>query len=82
METKLTLRLDEEIIKSAKKYARENRTSVSKMVANFLNSLKSLEEEVYPISPIIKELSGIIPPEMDIASLIAEYPAHLQEKHR
>ena len=82
METKLTLRLDEEIIKSAKIYAKKNKISVSKMVSNYLNSLTSSEKETYPISPIVKELSGIISPEIDTSSLIDEYHVHLQEKHR
>ena len=82
METKLTLRLDEEIIKSAKKYAKKNKISVSKMVSGYLQALTDPDEEIYSISPIVKELSGIIPPEIDTSSLVDEYHAHLQEKHR
>ena len=82
METKLTLRIDEEIIQSAKIYAKKNKTSVSKIVSNYLNSLTHLEKKDYPISPIIKELSGIIPSDVDISGLIPEYYSYLQEKHK
>ena len=82
METKLTLRLDEEIIRSAKAYAKENRTSVSRIVANYLSSLTRQEKSDLRISPIVKELSGIIPPDVDTSILIDEYHSYLQEKHR
>ena len=82
METKLTLRLDEEIIRSAKNYAKKNRTSVSKLVSGYLSSLTYSKKTAYTISPIVKELSGIIPSEIDTAKLIDEYHQHLQEKHK
>lgn len=82
METKLTLRLDEEIIQSAKIYAKKNKTSVSKMVSNYLNSLTHLEKTNHAISPIVKELSGIIPSEIDTSKLTDEYHSHLQEKYK
>jgi hypothetical protein len=82
LETKLTLRLDEEIIRSAKTYAKENKTSVSRIVANYLSSLTRQGKPDLKISPIVKELSGIIPPDIDTSILIDEYHSHLQEKHR
>ena len=81
METKLTLRIDEEIIRSAKTYAQKNRTSVSKMVSEYLRSLTDKGGSHYTISPIVKELSGIIPSEIDTEELIDEYHVHLQKKH-
>jgi hypothetical protein len=82
MEAKLTLRLDEEIIKSAKNYAKKNRTSVSKLVSSYLSSLTYPEKSAYTISPIVKEISGIITSEIDTARLVDEYHQHLQEKYK
>ncbi|MDR1506403.1 MAG: DUF6364 family protein [Treponema sp.] len=60
METKLTLKLDQTVIKSAKKYAENNNRSLSKLVEDFFKNLSSenIREEEYP--PLIKKLSGII----------------------
>jgi hypothetical protein len=60
METKLTLKLDQTVIKSAKKYAENNNRSLSKLVEDFFKNLSSenIWEEEYP--PLIKKLSGII----------------------
>jgi hypothetical protein len=60
METKLTLKLDQTVIKSAKKYAENNNRSLSKLVEDYFKNLSSenIQEEEYP--PLIKKLSGII----------------------
>jgi hypothetical protein len=60
MEAKLTLKLDQAVIKSAKKYAKNNNRSLSKLVENYFKNLSSenIQEEEYP--PLIKKLSGII----------------------
>jgi hypothetical protein len=41
METKLTLSLDKEIIEQAKKYAKQQKTSLSKIVENYFYYLTS-----------------------------------------
>jgi hypothetical protein len=60
METKLTLRLDQKVINSAKKYARNNNRSLSKLVEDYFKNLLSenTREEEYP--PLVQKLSGII----------------------
>ena len=60
METKLTLKLDQTVIKSAKKYAENENRSLSKLVEDYFKNLLSenIREEEYP--PLIKKLSGII----------------------
>jgi hypothetical protein len=82
MGTKLTLRLDDEIIRSAKNYAKEHKTSISRMVAAYLSSLTLRKESKASISPIVKEISGIIPEETDIQSLVDEYRFHLEKKYK
>jgi hypothetical protein len=60
MDTKLTLKLDQVAINSAKKYAQNNNRSLSKLVEDYFKnlSLENIWEEEYP--PLIKKLSGII----------------------
>jgi hypothetical protein len=60
METKLTLKLDQMVINSAKKYAENNNRSLSKLVEGYFKNLSSedIRESEYP--PLIKKLSGII----------------------
>jgi len=60
MSSKLTLSIDREVIEYAKKYAKDNYISLSKMIEMYLRSLlekSSLEKT--KISPITKELSNL-----------------------
>lgn len=55
MDTKLTLKLDQEIIEKAKHYASEKKISLSRIVENYLNSLTSdKENNDIQISPFVK----------------------------
>jgi hypothetical protein len=60
MNSKLTLKLDQAAINSAKKYAENNNRSLSKLAEDYFKNLSSenIQEEEYP--PLIKKLSGII----------------------
>ena len=64
METKLTLKLDQKVIKSAKIYAESNKKSLSKLVEDFFRSLVSENSPPgeYPpyYPPLIEKLSGVI----------------------
>jgi hypothetical protein len=60
METKLTLKLDQAVIKSAKKYAENNNRSLSKLVEDFFRNLSSEDIPIEKYPPLIKKLSGII----------------------
>ena len=59
MNTKLTLRLDNELIKSAKSQASIMGKSVSQMVADYFYVLdkKSVKKSI-PLTPIVKSLKG------------------------
>lgn len=80
MATKLTLRMDETLIETAKGEARRRGTSVSRLVADYFERLKRLgadDEETLP--PITRRLRGIA-----AGSELTEedYRRHLEEKHR
>jgi hypothetical protein len=58
METKLTLRLDEGLIKSAKKEARHRGTSLSEMVADYFRGMNSRRNTRTGLPPITASLRG------------------------
>jgi hypothetical protein len=71
METKLTLRLDQMVINSAKKYAENNHKSLSKLVEDYFKNLvyDYTPSKKYP--PLIEKLSGVIS-EKDLKKLTNE----------
>lgn len=61
MTSKLTLAMDEDVVKRAKKYARQRNLSLSKLVEYFFAALASkTEEKTMPFSPITQELAGMV----------------------
>ncbi|MCQ2595794.1 MAG: DUF6364 family protein [Treponemataceae bacterium] len=61
MDAKLTLSIDSSVISSMKGYASENNSSISSLVENFFKNLISSNNKKANISPLVQELSGIIP---------------------
>ncbi|MDQ3111339.1 MAG: DUF6364 family protein [Bacteroidota bacterium] len=80
MDTKLTLKLDQDIIEKAKEYAKSRKTSVSRLIENFLQKITT-ENEKEEITPLVKSLSGIIklPANYDHKK---EYSDYLSKKYR
>ena len=82
MNTKLTLKLDQEIIEKAKHYASEKKLSLSRIIENYLNSLTSDKtNNDIQISPFVKSLSsGIkVPADYDYKKERTDY---LEQKHK
>lgn len=82
MDTKLTLKLNQEVIEKAKLYASEKKISLSRIIENYLNSLTSGKStDDIQISPFVKSLSsGIqIPADYDYKKDRADY---LEEKYK
>ncbi|MCW2120596.1 DUF6364 family protein [Flavobacterium sp. 7A] len=82
MDTKLTLKLDQEIIEKAKQYASDKKLSLSRLIENYLNSLTSDKpNNDIQISPFVKSLSsGIsIPADYDYKKDRADY---LDQKYK
>ena len=81
MDAKLTLKLDKDIIHRAKLYAREKNSSLSSLVENYFIFLTDRNEvKVTEITPLVKELSGIIKVDENF-NLKEEYGKHLMEKY-
>lgn len=81
MNTKLTLKLDQEVIESAKKYASDQKLSLSKIVEAYLQSLISEKNiDDLKISPFVKSISTEKKsPDLDYKK---EYSNHLLEKYK
>ena len=62
MNTKLTLRLNDELIEHAKQYAKLHHTSVSQLVAEYFLQLQKIQQQVEhsPLPSITQQLSGIL----------------------
>ena len=61
MQTKLTLRIDDELIDRAKAYARRSGKSVSQLVADYLEMLSAPERnQPRPLTPIVASLRGAL----------------------
>ncbi len=79
MQTKLTLRLEDELIRKAKKYSKKTGKSVSMIVADYFEKLDvSSPEEIEGITPKVATLRGIL---KRTGAEEEEYYRHLEEKH-
>ena len=59
MQTKLTLRLDDELINRAKSYARKSGKSVSQIVAGYFSLLDAKPDRVSDeLTPLVRSLKG------------------------
>ena len=81
METKLTLRLNDNVIARAKIYAKDKRISLSKMVEAYLDSLTREKDKESSITPFIESLSGVISPPIDF-DYKNEYSDYLTNKYK
>lgn len=83
MNTKLTLSLDEKIIKQAKEFAKQRNKSLSKLIEDYLGGISSLEKSSVndDLPPITKKLAGILKdkPEIDFKKEITN---HLEKKYK
>jgi hypothetical protein len=60
MTTKLTLTIEQQVIRTAKKYAQKKGRSLSDLVENYLRTLSTPEKQKEEISPRVKRLIGSI----------------------
>jgi uncharacterized protein DUF6364 len=60
MTTKLTLTMEDSVIDSAKKYARQKGKSLSDIVENYLKSIATPEDTTEKLSPKVMKMMGVI----------------------
>lgn len=81
MDTKLTLKLNSDIIEEAKQYAKESNTSLSKLIENYLSAITSNSNNKRKVNPIVKSLTGIITLD-DKKDYRKSYTKYLVEKYK
>jgi antitoxin component of RelBE/YafQ-DinJ toxin-antitoxin module len=60
MDSKLTVRLDSNVIDRAKSYARNHNISVSRMIESYLDSVTQQKSKDIEITPLVRSLSGVV----------------------
>jgi hypothetical protein len=78
MNTKLTLRMDEAVVRKAKMEARRRGKSVSRMVAEFIESLGPRADSKGVLPPTTRSLLGVLKGR-DLSE--EDYKEHLREKY-
>lgn len=84
MDSKLTLKLNEDVIERAKKYASNKKLSLSRLIENYLDSLTREQTDEFEISPFVKSISTgkSIPADADWKTLREDYIEHLDKKYQ
>lgn len=72
--TKLTLSIEPSVVEKAKQMAKANKTSVSAMFSQFVESATAHRGQRSKLGPLTRKLSGVIelPPGKDYKDLLAE----------
>ena len=73
---KLTLRLNQQLIKQAKEYAAQHNISVSELVETYFLHLDPEKEPTH--TPLVQQLTGILPADIAVKQ---EYEEYLVEKY-
>ncbi len=81
MDKKLTLSLNQSIIKRAKIYAKANNISLSKLIESYLATLTRESKIKSEITPLVKSLSGVIEIPSDFNEKEA-YSEYVLEKYK
>lgn len=74
-ETKLTIRVQKELLENFKKFARAKDTSVTKLITAYLQRVQS--ESALNQSAIVGRLSGVMSQNVGVE----DYRQHLEEKY-
>ena len=79
MNTKLTLRLDDKLIESAKEYSAKTGKSVSRIVANLFEIIKNekIRDDI-DLPPTVRSLKGAL---KEKGVYEKDYKEHLEEKY-
>ena len=78
MNTKLTLRMDDAVIRKAKMEAKRRGKSVSRMVAEFIESIGTRPDSEKVLPPTTASLVGILKGKENSED---DYKVHLREKY-
>jgi hypothetical protein len=74
--TKLTVRIPRDVLEGAKRYARENRTTLTRLVSEYLRQLTA-QNDPLANAPIVQRLSGTL----SQAVSVEDYREYLERKY-
>jgi hypothetical protein len=77
MQTKLTVRVDQRWLESAKSYASRHGTTLTKLISDYLEALSGADN-LQSDAPILRRLSGILPADVKVD----EHRGYLADKYR
>lgn len=81
MSAKLTLQIDEQVIKSAKIFAKDHQVSLSKLAENYFKALVQREGKPAQHTPgVVGELAGILK-NKDVEYSKDDYIDYLEDKY-
>lgn len=74
---RLNITLDHETAERARRYTKRHKTSISRLVSEFLAQLPDAEQAKYELTPTVKRLRGLAKggPDRD------DYRRHLRDKY-
>ena len=74
--TKLTIRVSRNVLEGAKQYARENQTTLTRLVSEYLRRLTA-ETDPLVNAPIVQRLSGTLSQNVSVE----DYQQYLEQKY-
>lgn len=74
--TKMTVRVPKELLERAKQYARENDTTLTRLITTYLGQL-SIDSDPIADAPTVRRLSGSLSQKVSYD----DYHQYLEEKH-
>jgi len=77
MQSKLTLRLDANLIRFGKQWAQHQGTSLSGLVAEYLKTLEQLTPAPDTLAPQTRQLMGLLQ-----QTDLSDYRSYLEDKYR
>lgn len=80
MTTKLTLTVEESVIKRAKSYARHTGRSLSELIEKYLDTLTKEYSDKEPLSSKLKSITGVVKLPVDFDEK-KELHAYFESKH-
>lgn len=81
MNAKLTLKMDDSVIESAKIFAKAHHTSLSKLTETYFRTIVHEEAAPQKVTGVVGELAGLLK-DKDINSNKEDYIDYLEEKYK
>jgi hypothetical protein len=75
-DTKLTVRVPRDLLEGAKRYAHENRTTLTRLISSYLHQLAAKSDPLAD-APIVRRLSGTLSQETSVE----DYRSYLERKY-